>query len=137
MHLERAQRFENISKAAFDSFLFFYVGFLIAINFLIWILIYKNIRSEKSAGIGKLKKHLVSKIVLTCDCLNKLFQWTQKVCKFSAFSFEFQKCFSITRTIFSHSRSEQFWKQNTILKQMQKNGTFSISIVHWPAYRKG
>ena len=30
-------------------------------------------------------------------------------CKFSAFSLEFQKFFSITRTIFSHSRSEQFW----------------------------
>ena len=30
-------------------------------------------------------------------------------CKFSAFSLEFQKNFSITKTIFSHSRSEQFW----------------------------
>ena len=35
--------------------------------------------------------------------------WSQKSCKFSAFSLEFQKNFSITRTIFSHSRSEQFW----------------------------
>ena len=33
-----------------------------------------------------------------------------------AFSLEFQKSFSITRTIFSHSRSKQFWKQNTISK---------------------
>ena len=32
----------------------------------------------------------------------------------SAFSLKFQKFFSITRTIFSHSRSEQFWWQNTI-----------------------
>ena len=35
-------------------------------------------------------------------------------CKFLAFSLEFQKFFLITRTIFSHSRSEQFWLQNTI-----------------------
>ena len=34
--------------------------------------------------------------------------------KFSAFSLEFRKFFSLTRTIFSHSRSGQFWKQNTI-----------------------
>jgi hypothetical protein len=34
--------------------------------------------------------------------------------KFSGFSLELQKFFSITRTIFSHSRTEQFWKQNTI-----------------------
>ena len=39
--------------------------------------------------------------------------WSQNFCKLSAFSLEFQKFFSITRTIFSHSRSEQFWKQNT------------------------
>ena len=31
-----------------------------------------------------------------------------------AFSLEFQKLFSITRTIFSLSKSEQFWKRNTI-----------------------
>ena len=30
-----------------------------------------------------------------------------------AFSFEIQKFFLIIRTIFSHSSSEQFWKQNT------------------------
>ena len=36
-----------------------------------------------------------------------------KLCKFSTFSREFQKFFSITRTFFSHSRSEQFCKQNT------------------------
>ena len=35
-------------------------------------------------------------------------------CRFSAFCLKSQKLFSITRTIFSHSRSEQFWKQNTI-----------------------
>ena len=37
------------------------------------------------------------------------FKWSQKCCKFSAFSLKFQKVFLITRTIFSHSRSEQFW----------------------------
>ena len=49
------------------------------------------------------------KIVLTyCE---KMFC---KFCKFLAFSLEFQKFFSITRTIFSHSRTENFWQQNTI-----------------------
>ena len=38
---------------------------------------------------------------------------SQKFWKFLVFSFEFNKFFSITKTIFSHSRSEQFWKQNT------------------------
>jgi Zn-finger nucleic acid-binding protein len=33
----------------------------------------------------------------------------------------FQKFFSITRTIFSHTRSEQFWKQNTIYQIIFKN----------------
>ena len=51
---------------------------------------------------------LLPKIVLTFHCSNKLFQWSQKNFKFYAFSLEFQKFLSITRTIFSHSRSEQF-----------------------------
>ena len=55
------------------------------------------------------KSILLLEIVLTFHCLNRLFMWSQKVCKFSAFSLEFQKIFSITRTIFSNSeRSEQF-----------------------------
>ena len=33
----------------------------------------------------------------------------QKFCKASAFSLEFQKVFSITRTNLSHVRPEQFW----------------------------
>ena len=50
-----------------------------------------------------------------------------KICKFSAFSLEFQKFFSITRTIFSHSRSEQFWQQNTIVQWFnQSNVTFMV-----------
>ena len=44
-----------------------------------------------------------------------MFLWSQIFFKFSAFSLEFQKFFSITRTIFSQTRSEQFWKQNTIV----------------------
>ena len=62
---------------------------------------------------NKWKKHSVSKIVLTVHYLNKLFKWSQKVCKFSVFILEFQKFFSVNRTFFSHSRSEQCWKQNT------------------------
>ena len=59
---------------------------------------------------NKLKKHsLLPKIVLTFHCLNKLFQGFQKFCKFSAFSLEFQKFFLVNKTIFSHTRSEQFW----------------------------
>ena len=49
-------------------------------------------------------------MVPTFHCLNKLFVSSQNVCKFSAFSLQFQKI--LVRTIFSHSRSEQFWKQN-------------------------
>ena len=49
-----------------------------------------------------------------CHCLNKLFYWSKRFCKFSALSLEFRKIFMITTSIFSHSRSEQFWKQNTI-----------------------
>ena len=41
--------------------------------------------------------------------------WSQNICKFLSFSLEFQKFFSITKTIFSQSRSEQFRKQNTIV----------------------
>ena len=35
-----------------------------------------------------------------------------KVFKFLTFNLEFQKFFSINRTIFYHRRSEQFWEQN-------------------------
>ena len=58
---------------------------------------------------------MLPKIVPTFHCLYKLFQWSQKNCKFSSFSLEFQKFFSITRTIFSHSRSEQFMLQCPVL----------------------
>ena len=36
-----------------------------------------------------------------------------------AFSLKFQKFFLITITIFSHTRSEQIWKQNTISFSVQ------------------
>jgi hypothetical protein len=43
--------------------------------------------------------------------------WINFYCDLKILSLEFQKFFSITRTIFSHSRAEQFWKQNA--KSMQ------------------
>ena len=46
------------------------------------------------------------------DWIPKLFLWSQNFAKFLAFRHEFQKLFSFT-TIFSHSRSGNFWKQNT------------------------
>ena len=68
--------------------------------------------------MNKLNKHSVSKIVLNFHCLKKLFWWSKKFCKISAFSLKFPKFFSITKTIFPHSKSEQFWKQNTIANLM-------------------
>ena len=66
------------------------------IFFSIWILIVLIYNTWETSR-NKLKKHSFTlKIVPTFHCLNKLFQWSQKV-------------FSITRTIFAHSRSEQFW----------------------------
>ena len=38
----------------------------------------------------QVKKHYVSKIVLTFHCLNKLFSWSQNFCSCLAFSLEFQ-----------------------------------------------
>ena len=80
-----------------------------------WIpIIFSNLNlkwPEKSQE--QVKKYSVSKNVLTFHCLNKLVKWTQNFCKVSAFSLEFQKFFSITWTIFSQYRSEQFWKENT------------------------
>ena len=49
---------------------------------------------------NKLKSIMLPKILLTFYCLNKLFLWSQKFCKFSAFSLEFQKFFSITKQCF-------------------------------------
>ena len=43
--------------------------------------------------LEQVKKALPPKIVLTFHCLNKLFLWSQKFCKLSAFNIEFQKFF--------------------------------------------
>ena len=63
----------------------------------------------KTSRNSFLKNILFTILVLTFHWSNKLFKWSQNFLKFSAFSLEFQKFFLITGTIFSHSRSEQFW----------------------------
>ena len=55
--------------------------------------------------MNKLKKHSVTK---NCSELSLFEQIVLVISKV------FQKVFSITKTIFSHSMSEQFWKENTI-----------------------
>ena len=53
--------------------------------------------------------------------LEQLFLVITQFCKFSAFCIKVQKFFWINRTILSNSRTEQFWKQNTIsLKTWKK-----------------
>ena len=64
----------------------------------------------------KFKKHSVSKIVLTFDCLNKLYLWSRIILQVSTFCLKLQKFFSITRSSFSSRKSKQFWKQNTIIQ---------------------
>ena len=76
--------------------------------FLFELWLFQFIWCEKPSGTSW-KRILLPKIVLTFYCLDKLFLQSQKFCKVSAFSLEFQKFFLITRTFFSHSRSEQFW----------------------------
>ena len=58
-------------------------------------------------------------------CLNELIYWSEKF----AINIISQKFFSITWTIFSHSRSEQFLKQNTnsILDHIQ-NTVIKIQV---------
>ena len=78
--------FLHVSKPQY----FFPIWILIVIIYQIW-----------ETSRNTLKKYSVTK---NCSvCLNIL------VCTFSAFSLEFQKFFSITTTIFSHSRQEKFW----------------------------
>ena len=50
-------------------------------------------------------------------------------------SLEFPKFFSITKTIFSHSRSEQFWYQNAISYDSLSQATFSSHITRFPLMR--
>ena len=73
-----------------NSHLFFQIWILIVLLHYIW----------ETSRNKLLKKHSVSKIVLTFHCSNKLFKWSQNVCKFSTFSLEFQNFFSITRIFF-------------------------------------
>ena len=84
--------FLHVSKSQY----FFPIWILIVLIYYIW-----------ETSRNKLKKHSVTK-----NCADLfLFKHIVQVinCKFSAHSLEFQKLFSITRTIFSYSRSEQFW----------------------------
>ena len=68
------------------------------------------------------KKFSFSKLALTIHGSKKLFWWSQKFYQFSAVQPPiFQKFFAITRTSFSHSRSEQFLKtKNTISYLLSK-----------------
>ena len=68
---------------------------------------------------------------LTFHCLNKLFMWSQKFCKFLAFSLDFQKFFLITRTILLHKSkviAKTLWKYLHISTSkrnyLQKYGMF-------------
>ena len=64
-------------------------------------LVFQSIWSELDLR-SKWKKGMysLSKNVLTFHCLNKLFWWSQKFCKFSAFSLKFQKFFLIAKNNF-------------------------------------
>jgi hypothetical protein len=70
-----------------------------------------------------LKKHSLSKTVLTSHSSKKLFQWSQNFANSCSSALNFKSFFLITVTIFSQSRSEQFWKQNII-----KNSDISFNI---------
>ena len=86
---------------------------------------------------NKLNKSSVSKIVPTIHCLNKLFQWSQSFCKFTAIRLKLQFFFSTTRTIFSHShiRSEIFSKQNTIYKINFEDWSYFCNTLLVATYR--
>ena len=89
----------------------------------------RNLQEQVKKALCYQKLFWPFTVWINCSCDLKFFEnsrtsesnffliWIliQNFCKFSAFSLEFQKFFSITRTIFSHSRSEQFWYQNTIV----------------------
>ena len=77
---------------------------------LIWILMGIIIYQISETSMNKFKKYSVSQIGLP-------FLYSSDFKKFASFppsvlNFKF---FSITRLIFSHRGSEQFWKQNTIV----------------------
>ena len=102
-HLDSVQYlkifFLNFSCMFLNPNIFFPIWILIVLMYQIW-----------ETSRNKLRKHSVPK---NCSDLSlfefELFQRSQKFWKFSAFSLEFQKFFSITRTICLNSeRSEQF-----------------------------
>ena len=90
--------FSNFSCLFLNLIFFFQIWILIVVVYEIW---------EDSRK--KLEKHPVTK---NCSYVS-LFEWIvlviSKCCKFSAFRLKYLKFFSITKTIFSHSRSEQLW----------------------------
>ena len=83
----------------YPDFLFFFQIYIVLIvpMYYIWETSRKNI-----------KKNILFQNLFWLRLLEKRF------IQFSAFSLEFQKFVSNTRTIFSHSRPDYFWKQNTI-----------------------
>ena len=81
------------------------------------------------------KSILLPKNVLTFHCSLSLFYSSQNFCKFLDFSLEFQIFFSITITIFSHSRAEQFWQQNTNVRSSSstffRDKTWPCKLMHF------
>ena len=55
---------------------------------------------------------------LTFHCLNRLFKWSQIFCKFSAFSLEFQKFFSVGQNNFGN---KILWILGGLRLEMQRN----------------
>ena len=56
----------------------------------------------------QVKKELLPEIVLTFHCWNQI-DCSSDLRKFANSWLEFQNFLSMTKTFFSHSRSEQFW----------------------------
>ena len=88
------------------SVVFFIPIFYLFFKFILFSL-FQCITFEKPPG-KILKKTILFQNLFWLRLLEKRF------IQFSAFSLEFQKFVSNTRTIFSHSRPDYFWKQNTI-----------------------
>ena len=86
-------KFSNFSWMFLNPNIFFPIWILIVLIYQIW----ETSRNKQSVAknCSDLSLHV------WIDCSGDL--------KHFAFSLEFQKFFSITRTFFSHSRSEQFW----------------------------
>ena len=77
-----------------------------------------------NVGTSKIK-HSVSKIcwpfIVQINCSSDL----KNLANSRPLASNFRSFFSITRTIFSHSRSEQFWKQNTISVRKHQKSCFA------------